>query len=353
MSFYMYVALQGDNQIVRFLVDPLTGNFEDKGAIDVPGGPAPLAINPSRTALFVGQRAGKQLSSYSISPSTGELNLTGVVDVGEEACYLSTDKSGKFLLSAYYQAGHCAVHPIDNNNSLGGGAIEWIATNSGAHCFQTDPSNRFAYLPHIADGSGGLAQLPPDRQSAINSIFQYRFDGVSGKLTANEPASLNPESKDGPRHYCFHPYKDLVYFSNEQGSSVTMYAIEENGTLSPIQTVPTLPEGFSGKSSCSQIQIHPEGKFLYVPNRGHNSIACFSVNDSDGTLNSTGWEHTEPVPRVFSIDPNGKYVFVASLGNGNIAKYRIEDRNGKLIHLSTSYLGKEPMWILIRDGDPD
>ena len=91
MSFYMYVALLGDNLIVRFLVDPLTGNFEDKGAIDETGGPAPLAINPSRTALFVGQRAGKQLSSYSISPSTGELNLTGVVDVGEEACYLSTD----------------------------------------------------------------------------------------------------------------------------------------------------------------------------------------------------------------------------------------------------------------------
>ncbi|GIT69253.1 MAG: 6-phosphogluconolactonase [Chloroflexota bacterium] len=347
MSFYMYVALQGDNQIVRFLVDPLTGNFEDKGAIDVPGGPAPLAINPSRTALFVGQRAGKQLSSYSISPSTGELNLTGVVDVGEEACYLSTDKSGKFLLSAYYQAGHCAVHPIDNNNSLGGGAIEWIATNSGAHCFQTDPSNRFAYLPHIADGSGGLAQLPPDRQSAINSIFQYRFDGVSGKLTPNEPASLNPESKDGPRHYCFHPYKDIVYFSNEQGCSVTMYAIGENGTLSPIQTVPTLPEGFSGKTSCSQIQIHPEGKFLYVPNRGHNSIASFKLDTMTGKMTGTGWVEADPVPRAFSIDTKGQFLYVCGLDTGTLATYKVDQESGTLAKMASYSVGNVPMWVSI------
>ena len=347
MSFHMYVALQGDDQIIRFIVDPLNGNFEYKGTIDVPGGPAPLAINPSRTALFVGQRSGKQLSSYSINPGTGELNLTGVVNVGEEACYLSTDKSGKFLLSAYYQAGHCAVHPIDDNSALGEGAIEWIATNSGAHCFQTDPSNKFAYLPHIAEGSGGLTQLPPDRQAAINSIFQYRFDEVVGTLTPNEPASLNPESKDGPRHYCIHPYKDIVYYSNEQGCSVTMYAIETNGTLRPIQTVPTLPEGFAGKSSCSQIQIHPEGKFLYVPNRGHNSVASFKLDSMTGGMTATGWAAADAVPRAFSIDTTGQFLYVAGLDTGTLATYKVDQESGTLDKTASYEVGKVPMWVSI------
>lgn len=347
MPFHMYVTLQGDNKIARFIVDPLNGNLEHMGSVDAAGGPAPLAINPSRTALFVGQRSGKQLSSYSIDPATGELRVTGLVDVGEEACYLSTDTSGKYLLSAYYQAGHCAVHPIDENDALGGNAIEWIATNSGAHCFRTDPSNKFAYLPHIAEGSGGLTQLAPEKQGAINSIFQYRFDGVTGALTPNSPASLTPESKDGPRHYCFHPNKDIVYFSNEQGCSVTMYAIEKNGTLTSIQTVTTLPDGFTGKSSCSQIQIHPDGKFLYVPNRGHDTIASFSLDEMTGQMTATGWADADPVPRAFSIDPTGQFVYVAGLETGILSAYRVDQGTGNLDKIATYQVGDVPMWVSI------
>ena len=347
MSFYMYVALQGDNKIARFGVDPLNGNLEPKGSVDVPGGPAPLAINPSRTALFVGQRSGKQLSSYSIDTATGGLSFTGLVDVGEEACYLSTDSSGKFLLSAYYQAGHCAVHPIDENDALGGNAIEWIATNSGAHCFRTDPSNKFAYLPHIAEGSGGLTQLSPEKQGAINSIFQYRFDGVTGALTPNNPASVTPESKDGPRHYCFHPNKDIVYFSNEQGCSVTMYVLKNDGNLTPMQTIKTLPEEFTGKSSCSQIQIHPAGKFLYVANRGHNSIASFRLDEGTGQMTATGWADAAPVPRAFSIDTTGRFLYAAGLETGTLSGYKVDKEFGTLDKISTYQVGDVPMWVSI------
>jgi len=348
MTYHVYVSLQGDDKIARFIMDDKTGVLAPQGYTDVTGGPAPITVNPTITTLYVGQRVSKQLSSFAIDKMTGELELNGKVDVEGETCFISTDKTGNYLLSAYYQAGHCGVHPIAESGTLGGSAIEWIATNSGAHCFQTDPSNRYAFLPHIADGSGGLSQLPPDKQAGINSIFLYKFDEITGKLTENSPARFSPTAKDGPRHYCFHPSKSIVYFSNEQGCSVTMYSLDSStGLLDPKQTVTTLPDDFSGRSSCSQIQMHPSGKFLYVPNRGHNSIASFKIDQDTGELSPTGWMSAEPVPRAFTIDPTGQFMYVAGLETGNVTYFRIDQESGNLSQQETYKVGTTPMWIRI------
>ena len=102
MAFHIYVSLQGDDRIARFLMNPETGSLEPQGAVEVVGGPAPLAINPTRTVLYAGQRRDYRLSSFCIDQATGELNLTGNVDLEGEPCYLSTDRTGWYLLSAYY-----------------------------------------------------------------------------------------------------------------------------------------------------------------------------------------------------------------------------------------------------------
>ncbi|MBC8281714.1 MAG: beta-propeller fold lactonase family protein, partial [Chloroflexi bacterium] len=149
MAYQMYVSLQGDNRIVRFLMDPDTGALESLGEVEVSGGPAPMTFNPANTSLYVGRRDGLELTSYAIDQRTGDLTETGSVGLGGEPCYLSTDHTGQYVLSAYYQVGHCAVHPINDSGAVGGAATEWLETGSGAHCFQTDPSNRYAFLPHI------------------------------------------------------------------------------------------------------------------------------------------------------------------------------------------------------------
>jgi 6-phosphogluconolactonase len=348
MAFHMYVSLQDDDRVVRFLLNPETGSLEPQGAVEVAGGPAPLAINPERTVLYAGLRRDFRLSSFGIDQVTGELSLTGNVELEGEPCYLSTDRAGRYLLSAYYQAGHCAVHPIDETGAVGGAVIEWLATNSGAHCFQTDPSNRYAFLPHIAAGSGGLANLPPERQGAVNAIFQFKFDAATGHLTPNDPPRIGPEAPDGPRHFCFHPTKPLVYVCNEQASSVTVYALDgSTGTLTAGQTVTTLPEGFTGRSACSQIQIHPSGRHLYTSNRGHKSIASFAVDETTGALTPTGWTEVDPVPRAFSLDPTGRFLYAAGLETGNLLGFRIDQRSGKLTQLETYAVGAAPMWVLI------
>jgi 6-phosphogluconolactonase len=154
----------------------------------------------------------------------------------------------------------------------------------------------------------------------------------------------------GPRHFCFHPSKDILYFSNEQGSTVTGYNFDTNsGTLSAFQTISTLPAGYGETNTCSQIQISPSGKFLYAPNRGHNSIAGFSVDAASGELSAAGHVATEDRPSAFSLDPAGRFVFAAGSETDRLVSYRVNDESGELTPLETYPVGKRPMWVLITE----
>jgi 6-phosphogluconolactonase len=325
----MYVALQGDDKLARFTMDDATGKLTPQGTVAVSGGPAPLAVEPQRRCLYVARRGACIMSSFRIEPGTGNLTPIGEVGLESDPCYIATDRSGKFLLSAYYQAGKAAVHPIGSDGAASGPPVEWRDTARGAHCMQADPSNRFVFVPHIA-GNGP------------NAIFLFRFDAQTGRLTPNTPARVSPERPDGPRHFCFHPSKPILYFSNEP------YAFDQaSGGLSPLQTVSTLPQGYSGQNSCSQIQITPSGKFLYAPNRGHHSIACFAVDADTGYLTPRGHMPTETVPRAFSLDPSGTFLYAAGLESGRLAAYRIDESTGLLQPLEIYEVGARPMWVLI------
>ena len=144
------------------------------------------------------------------------------------------------------------------------------------------------------------------------------------------------------------PARLLVYVCNEQGCSVTVYALDPStGTLTAGQTVTTLPEGFTEPSPCSQIQIHPSGSYLYTSNRGHNSIASFAVDGITGALTPTGWTEVEAVPRAFSLDPTGHFLYAAGLETGNLVGFSIDQHSGRLTQLETYAVGAVPMWVLI------
>lgn len=336
MPYVLYVALQGDDKIARFYMDPASGALTLQDELAVPGGPAPLAADPQRRFLYAARRGARILSSFSIEPHTGRLTHLGEVGLETDPCYIATDRSGRFVFSAYYEGAHAAVHAIGADGVAVGPPIEWRATARGAHCMQADPSNRFVFVPHIA-GNGP------------NAIFQFRFDAQTGHLSPNTPAQVSPERLDGPRHFCFHPSKDMVYVSNEQGCSVTAYAFDSTaGTLAAVQTVSTLPpEGFAGHNSCSQIQITSTGKFVYAPNRGHNSIAGFAVDATTGLLTALGQTPSETIPRAFSLDPTGTFLYAAGLESGRLAAYRVDQSTGALQPLDIYPVGARPMWVLI------
>ena len=337
MTMQMYITLSEEDRIARYEVDASTGALKHIGDVRTAARPAPLAVNPAGDRLYVGCRDAIAISTFAIGDG-GALAHIGDVAVDNDPCYLATDRAGRFLLSAYYEGGRCAVHAIGDDGAAVSPPVEWLATDKGAHSMQTDPANRFAFVPHISGGNGP------------NAIFQFRFDAETGHITPNTPARVTPNAELGPRHFCFHPHKDILYFSDEQGCSVTAYNFDADaGTLSAFQTTSTLPDGYEGQNSCSQIQIAPSGEFLYAPNRGHNSIACFSVDADSGALTAIGHAESEAVPRAFSIDPSGRFLYAAGLDTGRLAAYRIED-DGTLARIATYDVGEGPMWVLIIDG---
>ena len=347
MPYHVYVSLQDDDKILVLNMDSESGKLTPKAEVAVAGGPSSLAISPDRHSLYIGHRSSSEISSHRIDRATGGLTQNGKVSLEASPTYLSTDRKGKYLLSAHYQGAHVAVHPIGDSGSVGARPVEWLATDAGAHAIQTDPSNKFAFVPHIARLNDNVMQPAGDAYGP-NVIYQFRFDETTGHLTPNSPPRLQMEEFLGPRHYCFHPTQSLVYFSNEQGGSVTAYRLDPaTGTLSAFQTVTTLPRGYSGRSTCSQIQIAASGQFLYVPNRGHNSIAGFKVDNATGRLTAIGAAPTEAVPSAFSLDPAGKFLFAAGSESGRLAAYRINGDTGELTPLETYLVGKRPMWVLI------
>ena len=330
-KFHMYVSLQDDDRISIFTVDPATGQLGWQADVAVDGGPAPLAIDPGKNFLYVGRRGSQEISSYRIDQSTGGLSLIGTAPLQGEPVYVATDRTGRFVLSAYYYQSTAAVHAVNSNGVATFPPIEWRYTAHGAHAILTDRSNRFAFVPHIAN-------------RGPNVIFQFRFDETTGRLTPNDPPRHSPEEYLGPRALAFHPTRDIVYFSDEQGSSVTAYTLDPSaGTLTPFQTISTLPTGYSEGNTCSQIQISSSGTFLYAPNRGHNSVASFTIDSATGRLTATGRVSTEPVPRAFSLDPDGRFLFVAGLDSGRLASYQVHQDSGELTPLETYEAGHRPM----------
>ena len=334
MTVYMYVSISEEDRVSIFKMDSKSGKLDIQSEAAVPGRPAPLAVDPDRRFLYVGRRGVPDIASFQIDQSDGGLSLVGSAPLDADPCYLATDRKGRFLFSAYYGAGKVAIHAIGEDGAAITPPVEWLDTSPGAHSMQTDPSNRYAFVPHIAGAVGP------------NLIFQFRFDESTGRLTPNSPSKAIPGEGLGPRHFCFHPNKDILYFSDEQGCSVTAYNLDTStGTLTAFQTLSTLPDDYEGRNSCAQIQISPNGRFLYAPNRGHNSIACFTVDASNGHLTSIGRVPTEAVPRAFSIDPDGSFLFAAGLETGRLASYRIDGESGELQPLEVYDVGKGPMWV--------
>ncbi len=346
MPHALYVCLQDEDRIAAFAIDADSGRLTPQAATPAAGGPSVLAISPDRRTLYVGHRARPAISSFRIDPDGGGLAPLGTVSSEHAPTFLAPDRTGRYLLSAYYQGGGAAVHPLGEDGAACAPPVEWLATAAGAHAIQTDPSNRFAFVPHIARLNDNVLEPPKDNPGP-NAIMQLRFDAGTGRLSANSPFRVEPAERVGPRHYCFHPTRDLVYFSNEQGCSVTAYRLDPaTGALEAAQTIATLPQGCAMRNTCSQIHLTPSGRFLYVANRGHNSIAGFAVDAGAGRLTAIGHAPTEAVPSAFALDPGGRFVFAAGTATGRLASYRIDSETGALTPLATDAVGRRPAAVL-------
>src|SRR2546427_5671251 len=345
MPDVLYVGLQDDDKIVSFGIDSVAGKLAPRAEMPAAGAPSAFAVSPDRRVLYVGYRGTPAIESCRIDSASGALTSLGRVATEHAPTYLATDRTGKYLLSAHYQGAYAAVFPLGSDGAVSGPALDRQNTAPGAHAILTDPSNRSAFVPHIARQNDNVLE-PPKNIPGPNFIAQFRFDAATGRLHPNAPFKLDPPGPIGPRHYCFHPTLDLAYFSDEQGCSVTAYRVDRaSGTLSVVATTPSLPGGVTVRNTCSQIYLTPSGRFLYVGNRGHNSIAGFAV-DPAGRLKPAGHAPTEAVPTAFGLDSRGTFLFAAGTASGRLASYRVDGETGALTPLEIYTVGRRPAAVL-------
>ena len=331
---FVYIPLTEERRFLVFAMDGDSGKLALRHDLDLPAQPWQLCISPDRRFLYqqVRDDGYSGVLTFRIDPETGGVTEIGEVELESDACYVSTDKTGRFLFAAYLFPGMVTVHSINNDGVARGPAVDRQLTDLYAHHITTDNSNRFAFVPHVA---------PTD------AIYRFRFDETFGRLTPCAPPRLDTPTGHGPRHLAHHPTLDIVYANAEQASHVTVYRLDPaDGSLDRIQSLSTLPkESFDGVNSTATLRVHPSGKAVYVSNRGHDTIAAFTADPSTGLLTPAGHSPTKECPRAFGVDPDGCFLYAGSDHSGRVTSHRI-DANGLLHSLDTYDLGMWPSWIL-------
>ncbi|MCA9066161.1 MAG: beta-propeller fold lactonase family protein [Planctomycetaceae bacterium] len=324
---FVYVSLLKEKQILVYHQDARSGILTKKHTVSCPAEPAYLASSRDGRWLLASLRSTGQLASFRIDPADGSLTLLNVVEGGEDPAFLITDWTDRFLLTAYYIADQVTVHRIGPDGRLQAEPVQTVPTADNAHGIAVNTSNTAVFVPH----------------TGANCVYQFAFDGESGRLKAANPPLVAASVGQNPRHVVLHPNDKWAFTSNEAGASqedgVSRFDITEQNTLVLRQSLSSLPSDFdAGRNSTSRCQITPNGRFVYVANRGHHSIAGFSVDQNTGELTSLGQTPTEPVPRSFCITPDGRFLYAAGEASGRLVTYAIEP-NGNLMQRNVQDAG--------------
>lgn len=333
MNLYIGTYTTGESKgIYHYTMNSETGQLKLVDVTDNILNPSYLAIEPKGNYLFAVSEvndfdsAGSgSIKAFKIDPATKALTKLNTVSTGgAHPCYVSADNEGKHVLTANYSGGNVSAIPINNDGRLsedvsiaqhsGSSIVEKRQDKPYAHCVTFDPLNKFVFAVDLG----------------IDKVMIYKLE--DDQLIPNEPAFAQLTPGAGPRHMVFHPGQNFAYVITELSNKI--YAFKHNaetGALSEIGNYSSLPNDFEGTSYCADIHIHPNGKFLYGSNRGHNSIVIFSINQNTGELDLIGHESVHgDWPRNFVIDPTGKFLLVANQKSNDVVVFKINSNSGSL-----------------------
>ena len=347
-----YTEDKREEGIFLLRMDTRTGALQQVDAVKAGANPSFLVIHPNGRVLYavneVTERGGKAtggLSAFAMAPGSGALaRLNEQPSEGGAPCYVSVDRGGRAVFVANYVGGNIALLPVQNEGGLaparhvvqhrGSGSNTSRQEAAHAHCIVPDPSNRFALAADLG----------------IDRVMVYRVDFDGGSLRHVEGGDARMRPGSGPRHLAFHPRLPLVYVANELDSTVaTLRFDNESGVLSIVGTRSTLPLGWSGTNYPADIHVAPSGRALYVSNRGHNSIAVFSVAEATGAIALEQTISTEgDWPRNFSLDPTGQWLLAANQRSNSIVVFRRDQDSGRLTLTSQRIAVPSPVCLRFR-----
>lgn len=326
-------AKSGSKGIYVSTFNTATGALGDPVLAAETASPSFLELHPTGKYLYaVGEmgdakQKGGAVSAFAIDAASGQLKLINQVSsVGSGPCHVNVHASGKVVAVANYGGGSCASYAVQGDGSLseaasfhqhvGSSVNERRQKGPHAHSINFSPDGRFAFVCDLG----------------LDKVLIYKVDPATGKLASHGEGVVPPGS--GPRHLAFHPNGRHVFVNNEMLLTCTTFAYDaEKGALTALDTVSALPKdvAFEGRFSTAETRVHPNGKFVYVSVRTHDSLARFSFDESTGKLTHLGNTTSGgKIPRNFNITPDGTWLFSAHQDSGNVVLFKINGTSGDL-----------------------
>jgi 6-phosphogluconolactonase len=314
--------------IYVYRLDPLTGGLSHLATVADVRDPSYLAYEPGRQTLYATNEVNQGgVSAFAVNRATGQLtSLNHVTLGGASPAHISIDPTAEYLLAANYTGGTIAAVPIRSDGALGEASDIVTHTGSGPN-----PSRQQEPHPHmiVTDPQGGFILVP---DLGIDAVVGYRLDRATGRFIPQPRAGGRLPPGAGPRHLVFGTGGRYVYVIDELDSTVAVFAYDAaTGSMRQTQIISTLPEGFSSESAPAAIVLSPSGRFVYGSNRGHDSVAAFSVDESSGELSSLGQTSTGGAnPRDINIDPSGTFLLAANQNTDSVVTFRLDPSTGAL-----------------------
>ena len=330
------VSLSGEDCVDILDYAPKAGRLLRVARLSAHSRPGPLVQSRDGSTLYGGLRGSRQLATWKLAGDTRSTSdPVQTVQLASDPCYLDLDSQGEWLLAAYYGAGCVSVHATQAGKGLSTNPAWTAATGPKAHCIREIGTTGRLLVPHTG---------------TENAIHGFELDRRTGALRAYDKAAAESDpwiGPAGPRHFEVHADSSSLFVSNEHSSTVGHWRLESDGRLGPcLDSVSTLPHPWGLANTCAQIRLTNDARFLYVSNRGHNSLALFEVDRQSGDLRRLGWQSTESIPRAFGISTDDRFLFCAGLAMGCMTVYAICPRTGRLEFRHRFAVGMEPMWIL-------
>ena len=326
----------GSTGIYTFAHDSASGDWTPLGQTEPAAvvNPSFLALSPDEQVLFAvnetrefaGQPTGA-VSSFAVDAATGTLRrLSQMPSGGGNPCHLTVAAAGRLLLVTNHEAATVAVLPIDEAGRLGApvdvvhdpGEPPAGSRRPHTHFVTSDPERRYILTTN----------------TGTDRVRVFRLETTPPRLVPNDPPWGQTHAGGSPRHLAFHPGGRYLFANGEADLTLSVFRYDaDTGTLTYLGHEPTVPPGVTGQLSTAQILAHPNGRTVYVSNRGHDSIAVFAFDAATGQATRIT---TVPIggrtPRNFALDPTGSFLYVAGQNSGTIVRFRVDEVSGQLSH---------------------
>lgn len=330
--------------IYSFILDTVEEKIKDIRLAAKEGNPTYVAISADKNYLYsvaAGDGEGG-ISAYRIDKDTGSLErMNQALTEGTSPCYVEANKAGDLVVASYYHRGTVEAHLVNEDGSLQPRSSFIQHEGSG-------PNKERQEKPHVH-----FSGFTPDGKYVIvvdlgtDQIVTY--SSRNGEL--QKVASLSVQPGSGPRHIAFHPNGRFAYVMTELSNEVIVLAYdEETGRFTELQYISTIPAEFTENSQGAAIHVTKDGRFVYVSNRGHNSIAAFRIDESSGKVELVDYFSTEGNwPRDFVLDPTEQYVICANERSHNLVLYKRDQETGRLTVLQSDIEVPEPVCVKFSD----